>query len=80
MDQYKVIKETWYFQIFIFMVSLVCEMNIDEIRNYEPSHFCTNFTCLGKPWCKWQFHHFLKKLIKPMKILADDYISCQLSR
>ena len=34
---------------FLFVVSLLCEMNNGKIANYEPSHFCGNFTCLGKP-------------------------------
>ena len=56
------------FSNFLFMVSLVHEMNSGETWNYEPSHFCVNFSCLGKPWCmEWQFHNFLPELIKPMK-------------
>ena len=63
MDRYKVIaKETYLnllvFSDFLFMVSLVHEMNTGETWNYEPSHFCGNFACLGKSWyTEWQFRN-----------------------
>ena len=57
-DQYIVIaKETTIsllefggiFKSFSFVFSLLREMNIGKTRNYEPSHFCGNAACLGKP-------------------------------
>ena len=64
MDQYKVIaKETYLslmvFSDFSFEVRLVHEINTSKTWNYEPSHFCDNFACLGNPWCmKWQICNF----------------------
>ena len=39
------------FSDFLIRGQSLYEMNNNETQNYEPSHFCVNFACLGKPRC-----------------------------